>query len=210
MSASIEQCRRCPRLVSHHHVIQQRYPDYHARPVGAWGATRPRILLVGLAPGLHGACRTGKAFVGDDSGRFLFAALYRTGMANSADPMTAKLVQSQITNVVKCLPPGNAPLGDELANCSSHLAAELDGFGMGQRIRQPRAIIALGGTAYRSVCRLLKLPTSGFAHAASVDVTPKIRLLASFHPSRLNVNTHRLTADTLDDVLRVALNWEQK
>ncbi len=209
VSQSVKRCRLCPRLVQHHQAVQQRYPEYHAQPVGAWGAARARVLLVGLAPGLHGACRTGKAFVGDDSGKFLFAALHRLGMASSPDPLNAQLIRTQLTNVVKCLPPGNAPLGEELANCSHHLIAELHSFGVEQRIRQPRAIVVLGGTAYRAACRALKIRSQGFAHGAHRDVASGIRLFASFHPSRLNVNTHRLTADMLDDVLRRARDWTQ-
>ncbi len=193
-------CRACPRLVAHHSDVRSRFPAYHAAPVGAWGSGRYRLLIVGLAPGLHGAARTGKAFVGDASGQFLFAALHAAGFATHAEPEAARLVGTRITNVVKCLPPGNAPTAAERANCASFLRAELDAFTPGPRA-QTRVILNLGGIAHASVCRLLGLPVNSFAHGAELSVAPNFKVMASFHPSRLNVNTRRLTVDMLGGVL---------
>jgi len=165
-------------------------------------------LIVGLAPGLHGAARTGRAFVGDDSGRFLFAALARQGFATDADPAKATLISTRITNVVKCLPPANAPRSAEVDACMGYLQAELAAFAP-RRARKPRVVMTLGGVAHRAVCRALQLQAARhrFAHAAAWRLRPGLLLLASFHPSRLNVNTGRLNAAMMDAVLAAANAW---
>jgi len=132
---------RCPRLVAHRAQVRESFPTYQAHPIGAWGPARARLLIVGLAPGLHGAARTGKAFVGDASGEFLFAALYRAGLCSSPDPHVAKLLQTRITNAVKCLPPGNAPNAAELNNCATFLQRELSEH-YPPRTRQRRVVLA--------------------------------------------------------------------
>lgn len=181
-----------------------KYPDYHNAPVGAWGTSRPKILIVGLAPGLHGAHRTGRAFVGDDSGRFLFQGLAATDLASDADPAKAKLQQVRITNIVKCLPPANAPESSEVNNCASFLSAELQSF-HATASRLHRVIVALGGSAYRQLTRHYrphaKTKAPPFAHGAEWQCGPRLHLLASFHPSRLNVNTGRMTAPMLKEIL---------
>ena len=184
--------------------IKTQYPDYHAAPVGAWGDPRPRILIVGLAPGLHGAARTGKAFVGDASGRFLFAALHRAGLASAAEPERAQLQGVRITNVVKCLPPGNAPNAAEMSACADYLQDEMQRY-FSPRVRTPRVLISLGGSAHRAVCRSLGVSGAGFCHAGVTEVSPRRHIVSSYHPSRLNVNTGRLTEDMLDEVFSMAL-----
>ncbi len=193
-------CRACPRLAAHHREVKTRYPDYHAAPVGAWGSRRHRLLIVGLAPGLHGAARTGRAFVGDASGHFLFSALHAAGFATHTNPELARLVDARLTNVVKCLPPGNAPTAAERSNCASFLRAELDTFAPGPGARN-RVILTLGGVAHASVCRALELPGNSFAHGAELAAKKNLKLIASFHPSRLNVNTGRLNATMFNAVL---------
>ena len=155
--------------------------------------------MVGLAPGLHGAARTGRAFVGDASGRFLFASLMRTGWAVQDTSARVRLVKARITNVVKCLPPGNAPQTSEIANCSGYLSAELAAF-CPLRARKPRVVLAFGGLAHRAVCRALGLRNARFSHAGQWRVHRHLTLVASYHPSRLNVNTGRLTPAMLDAV----------
>ena len=196
-------CRKCPRLVRWHARVAEEYPDYHASPVGAWGDARARVLIVGLAPGLHGAARTGKAFVGDASGEFLFASLHRQGFANAATPATAKLTGARITNAVKCLPPQNAPKAIELQNCAGFLRAELSAL-CPVAMRKPRVIIALGGVAHRAVRGALGLKREGFAHGAQIEIAKRVHMLSSIHPSRLNVNTKRLSAGMLDQIFATA------
>ena len=201
--STLSECVRCPRLVAHHVQVRAAYPHYHAAPVGAWGIARARLLIVGLAPGLHGATRTGRAFVGDASGEFLFAALHRQGFATHAEPALARLCNARITNVVKCLPPGNAPTGSEIQACSGYLQSELRGF-CPLGARTPRVVLTLGGVAHRAVCRALDVKGAAFGHGSEWRVRPNLTLLSSFHPSRLNVNTGRLTAGMLDAVLERA------
>ncbi len=200
MLERLDQCRRCPRLAKHLQALREHYPEHHNAPVGSWGSTRPRLLIVGLAPGLHGANRTGRAFVGDASGRTLFEALYQAGWATSSDPHAARLVGARITNVVKCLPPENRPNTAELRTCASWLAQELDAF-LPPRRRTPRTVLCLGTVAYQSMRNALGLPTARFAHAAAEEVDDSTWLYASYHPSRQNVNTGRLTLEMLVHVL---------
>ena len=206
--AKLQNCRRCPRLVAERQRIKLLFPDFHAAPVGSWGSTRPLIWIVGLAPGLQGAGRTGKAFVGDASGKFLFAALHRAGLATTPQPELAKLYRSRITNVVKCVPPGNAPTTDEQQACSSYLATELANF-TSTRLRRPRVIVVLGTIAQRVVARTLGIRPVKFAHMACQSVNDRLLIINSYHPSRLNVNTRRLTNPMLDDVFDCAVKHVQ-
>lgn len=202
-STRLRDCTRCPRLVAHHAEVRQSYPEYHAAPVGSWGDPRAKIVVVGLAPGLHGAARTGRAFVGDASGNFLFAALHRHGFSTSAEPANAQLRNMRITNVVKCLPPGNAPTATEVNTCAAHLELELMRY-FPPGARQPRVLITLGGVAHRAVARNIGLKEAGFGHAAVHRLSAKRHVISSFHPSRLNVNTGRLTAPMFDEVFTKA------
>lgn len=185
-------------------------PDYFARPVPANGPGRAKILIVGLAPGLHGAFRTGKPFVGDASGHLLYEVLHDVGLASSIDPARARLRNVRITNAVKCLPPGNAPAADEVRRCQSYLQIELDRHAP-LSSRKPRVVVSLGGTAYRSVAQCFRKVTQDrpplFAHGTRHRVSPRVLHLASFHPSRLNVNTGRVDAGMLQDVFRQALEF---
>lgn len=198
-SASLAGCVLCPRLAAHRLVVQREFPHYHARPVGSWGSPRARILIVGLAPGLHGAYRTGKAFVGDASGRFLFEALHSSGLATEPEPENARLINVQITNAVKCLPPANSPITAEVSTCVRYLRSEIETFCPLGAIK-PRAILSLGGVAFRAVGQVLGQKGAEFKHAR-IQVEKNLLHIASFHPSRLNVNTKRLTREMLMDVL---------
>lgn len=199
-------------MVAYRETIQTLHPQYHGAPVGQWGARKAKVLVVGLAPGLHGAHRTGKAFVGDSSGAFLFAALAATGFASDADPALARLYNMRITNAVKCLPPQNQVKAAELHQCADYLAQEFSEFWQ-PTMRHPRVLLALGQVAYQACLRLLESQKLGvraagelpkFGHGVQVQAAPSLYLLSSFHPSRQNVNTKRLDQPGLQKVLNEA------
>lgn len=193
-------CRDCTRLVSHQAHLKRLHPDYWCAPVPCWGALRSRLMIVGLAPGLAGAGRTGKGFVGDASGAFLFESLYRHGFATDYRSEHARLREAVITNIVKCVPPANRPLSREKRNCEKFLARELESF-LPKRRTKNRVILCLGRDAYESLRRLLELPAIPFAHDLRLQVRDNVFMLTSFHPSRLNVNTGRLTQAMFDSVI---------
>ena len=193
-------CERCPRLVAHHAQVALTHTDYHCAPVPCWGPDKARLLIVGLAPGLHGAARTGLGFVGDDSGTFLFSALERAGFARIMAAGGVQLRRSRITNAVKCLPPANQPTAQERDSCRPHLERELGQF-RPHRGKHVRAVLCLGGVAWVSVAKALGMSaseTGPFAHGAAYQAGAKLHVFGAFHPSRLNVNTRRLTAAMLD------------
>lgn len=193
-------CRACPRLAGHLAELRRIHPDYHCAPVPPWGRADARLLVVGLAPGRHGANRSGRPFTGDASGAFLFAALARAGFATSADPGRASLRNARITNAVRCLPPGNRPSAAEVRQCSAYLRHELEQLWR-PAVRRPRAVLALGRIAHDAVGIALGRPVGGFAHGRAQALASNLLLLDTYHPSRQNTNTGRLTPGMLDDVL---------
>lgn len=193
-------CRACPRLARHLDALGKVYPDYHCRPVAPWGSSGARLLIVGLAPGMHGANRTGRPFTGDASGTFLFGALARAGFASSAEPARAALRNCRITNAVRCLPPGNRPQAAEVQRCSAYLRHEIDELWR-RPMRLPRCLLALGRIAHDAVGLALNRRLPGFRHGSAVELEPGLLLVDTYHPSRQNTNTRRLTADMLDTVL---------
>lgn len=193
-------CRDCSRLVKYQAQLKDQHPEYWCAPVPAWGSIRPRLMVVGLAPGLAGAGRTGKGFVGDASGAFLFKSLHRFGFASHHMPERARLRRTVITNIVKCVPPANRPVSQEKRNCEKFLSKELLDFAPSRRANN-RVILCLGRDAYEALNRLLELPAKPFGHGLHTQVQKNLFLLTSFHPSRLNVNTKRLTGEMLDAVL---------
>ncbi len=213
LSASLADCRRCPRLVAwrKHTATVKRAAfaaeEYWGRPVSGFGDPDASVVLVGLAPAAHGANRTGRMFTGDRSGDFLVAALHRTGFASQPASTHAgdglELFGCYITSAVKCAPPANRPTGDEQANCRTWLEAELD-------LLDPQVVVALGGMGYRSVREVARrrewgrLPASGFGHGVEIDLPAGPLVLASYHPSQQNTFTGRLTPEMLDAVLRRA------
>ena len=203
---SLGSCSQCPRLFEERERIKKQFPDYWAEPVGQWGDPNASILIIGLAPGLHGAARTGKAFVGDSSGTFLFSALFRNDLSNHSDPSQARLLGVRITNAVKCYPPANKPTGSEVRNCKSFLCRELETY-IRIKNRHKRSLVVLGRVAQQATYSALGVQAPSFEHGSSQLVTPKLGVFASYHPSRLNVNTKRLTAEMLDTVLRDAKNF---
>jgi uracil-DNA glycosylase family 4 len=186
-------CRRCPRLARFLDDVSRRHPDYHCLPVAPFGTARPRLLVVGLAPGLHGANRTGRPFTGDHAGILLYRTLHETGFATRAESVAPgdglRLVDCRISNAVKCLPPGNKPLPDEVRRCNRYLVREIGALAPGA------VIVALGGVAHGAVLEALSLkPGAGrFSHGAEHRLPGGLTLLDSYHCSRLNTNTGRLT-----------------
>ena len=193
-------CRLCRRLVEHHKAIRLTHPNYFAAPVPIWGDEESKILIVGLAPGLHGASRTGRAFVGDSSGEFLFGSLFKFGWATSPKSDEAMLQKVMITNAVKCLPPVNKPMTVEEKRCSKFLEEEIVTFchnGTGNK-----AILCLGGIAFKAVEGLTRSRERiRFGHGVVFDVNKDLRVFGSYHPSRLNVNTGRLNSQMFNSLL---------
>ena len=195
-------CRQCPRLANFLDQVKEQYPHYHARPVKPFGADRPKLLIVGLAPGMHGANATGRPFTGDYAGLLLYQALYKFGYSNQPDSHSLKdgleLNNCRITNAVKCLPPQNKPVGAEIRQCNNYLAAEL------RQLPEQSVILALGSIAHQSVLRALalKLSTAKFGHRVIHYLPDNKILVDSYHCSRYNVNTKRLTTEMFEDVFR--------
>lgn len=197
-----QECRQCKRLDEFLLAVKQKFPDYHARPVAPFGDHDAQLLIVGLAPGMHGANATGRPFTGDYAGLMLYEALYEFGYSNQ--PVSESLADGlelkncRITNAVKCLPPQNKPTGAEIALCNSYLAAEL------KALPQRAVILALGTIAHQAVLKAcgLKLSSAKFGHNALHELPEGRRLIDSYHTSRYNVQTNRLTKDMFADVFR--------
>lgn len=188
-------CRDCPRLAAFLDEVRVRHPDYHARPVPAFGDPTPGLLIVGLAPGLHGANRSGRPFTGDYAGVLLYQTLHRFGYASAPESVAAddglQLIGCRITNAVKCLPPANKPEPGEIRECNRFLAAELAG------LPAHASILALGQIAHQAVLRAqgLKLKDYPFGHASDYRLPDGRRLVSSYHCSRYNTQTRRLTPE---------------
>src|SRR4051812_1342852 len=182
-------CRDCPRLAGFLDGVGEKYPNYHARPVAPFGDAKARLLIVGLAPGMHGANRTGRPFTGDYAGILLYETLHRYGFASRATSVALEdgleLQRCRITNAVKCLPPENKPQPSEVRECNAYLRSELEAL-------PPSAtVLALGAIAHQAVLMALSLRRADykFAHAAR-HVLPGDRVLFdSYHCSRYNTQT---------------------
>ena len=196
-------CRECPRLAGFLDEVNARYPDYYCRPVPPFGDASARLLIVGLAPGMHGANRTGRPFTGDHAGILLYETLHKFGFSSAAESLSADdglaLLDCRITNAVKCLPPDNKPVGAEINTCNRFLANELATLVPGS------VVLALGGIAHRAVvkARGLRQAEYKFAHAADHDLGG-LYMLDSYHCSRYNTNTGRLTPTMFDAVFERA------
>ena len=194
MSPSFDSgCRECPRLATHLAGVRREHPAYHAKPVAPFGDRSPRLLIVGLAPGMHGANRTGRPFTGDHAGILLYDTLHRYGYGNRAVSVALgdglELAGCRITNAVKCLPPENKPLPAEVRQCNAYLRAEL------AALAPSAAILALGAIAHQAVLMALGLRRSDypFGHAAIHELPGGRALFDSYHCSRYNTQTRRLT-----------------
>jgi uracil-DNA glycosylase family 4 len=196
-------CRQCPRLASFLDELDQQYPDYHNRPVEPFGSKQARLLVVGLAPGMHGANATGRPFTGDHAGILLYETLYKYGFASKAESLSKsdglKLINCRITNAVKCLPPQNKPIGSEVSNCNAFLASEL------KTLKKGSIIVALGGVAHKAVVSALggKQSDYKFGHEHEHKIE-SWTLIDSYHCSRYNTQTKRLTEKMFHNVFRKA------
>lgn len=188
-------CRACPRLADYLDSIRRQYPDYFTGPVPPFGAEKAELLIVGLAPGLHGANATGRPFTGDHAGILLYETLYRYGFSSAPasravnDGLT--LLRCRITNAVKCVPPQNKPTGSEVAECNGFLAAEL------AEGTPARVLLALGRISHQAILRASGLKASAytFAHGAEHTLPNGSTLIDSYHCSRYNTQTRRLTPE---------------
>ena len=204
-------CRRCPRLVAWRErvAVERRaaFSDqtYWGRPVAGFGDPAARIVVLGLAPAAHGGNRTGRVFTGDRSGDWLFAALWRAGLANQPQSVARDdglvLRDCWVTAAVRCAPPANRPTPDERDRCAPWLAAELE------LLEKVRVVVCLGGFAWDAALRLIDgvpSPRPRFAHGAELALG-QLRLLASYHVSQQNTFTGRLTEPMLDAVFARAI-----
>jgi uracil-DNA glycosylase family 4 len=222
LEREIVACERCPRLVAHRRRIARerrrayREQEYWGRPVPGFGDRRGRLLILGLAPAAHGANRTGRMFTGDGSGEWLFRALHRAGLSNRAESTAPedglRLRGAFISAACRCAPPQNRPTVDELHSCSAFLDREIELLG------ELRVVLALGGIAWRAALRRaarvapasLPRPLPKFGHGVRTRLTlsrslPGPWLLGSYHPSRQNTQTGRLTRPMLLGVIRRAV-----
>ena len=215
LNRSVERCRKCDRLIEHCREIarvkRRAYADqkYWGKPVANLGEAPASLLVIGLAPGAHGANRTGRMFTGDRSGDWLFRALHKAGFANQ--PLSTgrddrlELIDCVVTNICRCAPPDNKPTNAEVSQCEPFLNRTID-------FCRPVVFLALGGLAWRSTIawaveheRLAEIkPRPKFAHGAEVAMSDNTWLLGSYHPSQQNTFTGRLTEPMFDRIFMQA------
>lgn len=212
LNTTIMSCRKCPRLVEYRESVAKKkkraYQDwtYWGKPVPAFGDIHGRILVVGLAPGPHGSNRTGRMFTGDSSGIFLYAALHRAGFSNQAEAQSRgdglKLDDMLISAVCRCVPPDNKPSQAEITNCLSYLAQEIS------LMEKLQGFVALGRLAFENIIKIYRSwgePRQHFEfkHGGEYYLGSELPwLIASYHPSRQNTQTGRLTVDMFDEIWR--------
>ena len=210
LQREITGCRLCPRLVEWREQVAAvkrasfAGEEYWGRPVPAFGDARATLVVGGLAPAAHGGNRTGRMFTGDRSGDWLWAALWKAGLANQpvsrdrADGL--KVSGAWVTAVVRCAPPANRPTTEERDTCARYLARELE------LLEDARAFLALGSFAYESLCRLTGTrPRPRFSHGLQARLADGRWVVCSYHPSQQNTFTGRLTREMLDDALAAAV-----
>ncbi len=194
-------CDLCPRLVQYRLANRAAHEDWHNAPVPSFGRVDAGVLVVGLAPGVRGANRTGRPFTGDFAGMLLYTTLLKFGLASGAygaspdDGLT--LTGCRVTNAVRCVPPGNLPVPAEINACNGFLTGEI------AAMTKLRAVLALGGVAHKAVLRARGLRASHvpFQHGALHDLPDGLLLADSYHVSRLNTNTGRLTTAMFESVV---------
>jgi uracil-DNA glycosylase family 4 len=195
-------CTACPRLAGFLADVRSRHPDYYAHPVPPFGDPHARFLIIGLAPGMHGANRTGRPFTGDYAGILLYDTLHRFGFSNQPESVAAddrlQLIDCRISNAVKCLPPANKPEPSEIRTCNAWLATELRGS------PEVQVMLALGLVAHKAALMALGLKPGPyvFGHGARHELPDGKILIDSYHCSRYNTQTRRLTAEGFHDVFR--------
>jgi uracil-DNA glycosylase family 4 len=205
-------CSRCPRLAKFRKDNRVQFPDKFNAPVPAFGSEDSELLIVGLAPGLRGANFSGRPFTGDYAGDLLYPTLHKFGFAKGDYGRHPKdgftLVNTRVTNAVRCVPPENKPTGDEINKCRPFLEEELG------HLKNVKVIVALGTIAHNSVLKALGFSPASykFGHAKQYALAPKrgmkqpVLLIDSYHCSRYNVNTRRLTPEMFEDVVKLAKN----
>ncbi len=215
LNREVVACTRCPRLVEYREQVarekRRAYRDceYWGKPVPGFGDPEARLLIMGLAPGAHGSNRTGRPFTGDASGKFMYPVLYETGFANQPDATDLndglKLKNLYITAAVRCAPPDNKPLPQELAECSTFLDREIAG------LRNLRVTVALGKIGFDAYLNYVKRrgliaskKTYIFKHGASYRLPDGKTLLASYHPSNQNTQTGKLTREMFVEIFQEA------
>ena len=198
-------CSFCPRLCEYRQANRAAHPDWFNAPVPSFGSLDARLLIVGLAPGVRGANRTGRPFTGDFAGELLYGTLLHFRLAQghyAADPQDGlTLIDCRVTNAVRCVPPANLPTPQETATCNQFLTAEI------AAMPNLRGILALGGTAHNAVLRVhgLRPARAVFKHGALHALPAESVLADSYHVSRLNTNTGRLTEAMFREVVRALL-----
>lgn len=205
LNEEIISCHKCPRLVTWREEVARvkrkayRDQEYWGKPVPGFGDPKARVLIVGLAPGAHGSNRTGRAFTGDASGRFMYPALYRAGFANQPTAVSIDdgliLKDLYIAASARCVPPDNKPTPEELNNCQPYLEREL-------QILKPKVIVCLGRIAFERILRMHAVRNSAFkfAHGAFYKLDNSVWILCSYHPSQQNTLTGKLTVKMFDDI----------
>ena len=202
-------CRKCPRLAGFLDEVKSEYPSYFCKPVPPFGDAIPSLFVVGLAPGMHGANATGRPFTGDHAGILLYETLHKFGYASKPQSVSVddglQLAGCRISNAVKCLPPGNKPTPEEIKTCNHFLAHELAGLPTSTRI------LALGGIAHNAVLMAfgLKVSAAKFGHAAQHELVSGHTLFDSYHCSRYNTNTKRLTEETFHQVFKMIQQYKK-
>ncbi len=207
LNALVVKCKKCPRLaayirnVGREKVKRFASEKYWAKPLPSWGDPKARLLIVGLAPAAHGGNRTGRMFTGDSSGDWLARAMHENGFANKPSSVARDdglvLRDAYITAAVRCAPPDNKPLPSELASCSKYLEAEIE------TLKNVQVVLALGKIAFDAYCRVAGAKGLVFSHGARFEAAGRV-LLASYHPSRQNTNTGRLTWEMWSEMFKTA------
>lgn len=204
-------CRECSRLADFLDTVKAQHPDYFAKPVPPFGDAAARLLVVGLAPGMHGANATGRPFTGDHAGILLYQTLHEFGFSTAPRSRSANddltLLDCRITNAVKCLPPANKPTTAEMRSCNSYLAEEIKSLPAGA------VIVALGSIAHNAVLRACGMRQSEirFGHGVEARLPNGVTLIDSYHCSRYNTQTKRLTSSMFEAIFeraRVLLDGE--
>jgi len=221
LNEEIITCRKCPRLVRYREKVarekRRAFRDwtYWGKPVSGFGDAHAQLLILGLAPGAHGANRTGRMFTGDHSGDFLYAALHKAGFANQSTSLHRddglRLKDAYISATCRCAPPDNKPLPEEIANCRGYLEREIE-------ILKPKAVLALGKIAWDGYLEILKRrgviasrALFKFAHGAEAELAKDApRLFGVYHPSQQNTQTGRVTPEMYAAVLRRVRSFLEK
>lgn len=201
------QCTLCPRLVQARVLTRETYSDFHAAPVPSFGDPNASLLIVGLAPGFHGAHRTGRPFTGDYAGLLLYETLFQWGWSNQPKALQRddglNLLNCRITNAVRCWPPANKPTREEIRSCQAYLLQELQGGS------PPKIVLALGKIAHDSILDALGYVKKSypFGHGVNYLLPNGMVLISSYHCSRYNTQTKRLTTESFQDIFRIITQY---